>query len=314
MSLKTVATKVTQKVSSQVLSVQKNSPVLLFGLGAVGITTTVVLACRATLKMGDILEEGQEKLSRVGEVDAGEEPLSEKQISKAKFKIKLHVAIDVAKEYAPSAIIGFVSLGALTGAHVILSRRNASLTAAYAIVDRSFKEYRGRVKAELGAEKDTEFRFGTAEREVAEEGPNGVEVRTLRGYDQKAEKANEEFTYSRIFDDSHKDWSEIPMQNQYRITMALHHARDLLELNGVVFLNDVYDMLGFPRTKAGQIVGWVRGVRHDDNGNPITDGYIDFGIWEKGIHQGKEWVNGNPKAFRLDFNVDGNVYDFLEKA
>lgn len=314
MSIKTLATRVSQKVGSQVVTAQKNSPVLLFGLGAVGITTTVVLACRATLKMSDILEEGQERLSRVGEVDADVEPLTEKQISKAKSKIKLQIALEVVKEYAPSVLVGAISLSALTGAHVILSRRNASLTAAYAVVDRSLKEYRGRVKAELGDEKDMEFMFGKAEREVAEEGPHGVEVRTLRGFDQAAEKANEEFTYARIFDQTHKDWSDVPMQNQYRITMALHHARDALELKGIIFLNDVYDMLGFPRTKAGQTVGWVKGIRYDDNGKQLTDGYIDFGIWEKGIHQGKEWVNGNPKAFRLDFNVDGNVYDFLDKV
>lgn len=311
MSVKTLATRVSQKVGSQVMAVQRNSPVLLFGLGAIGITTTVVLACRATLKMSDILEEGQEKLREIDgkiERDGGENSVLEK----SKFKVKLHVAIDVAKEYAPAAIVGVISLGALTGAHVILSRRNASLTAAYAIVDRSFKEYRGRVKTELGAEKDMEFRFGTAEREIAEEGPNGIETKVIRGFDQEAEKANEEFTYARIFDESHPEWSNVPMQNQYRITLALNHARDLLEIKGVVFLNDVYDMLGFPRTKAGQVVGWVRGARTDDNGKPITDGYIDFGLWEKGIHQGKEWVNGNPKSFRLDFNVDGNVYDFLE--
>lgn len=320
MSIKDVATRVTQKIGSQVLSVQKNSPVLLFSLGAVGITTTVVLACRATLKMSDVLEAGEDSLSHVAEVDADIEPLTEKQISKAKFKIKLAVAIDVAKLYAPAVLVGVVSLGALTGAHVILSRRNASLTAAYAIVDRSFKEYRGRVKAELGAEKDTEFRFGTAEREIAEEGPNGIETRVVRGPDQTAIQKNEGSTYARVFaptladGTTNKNWSDVPMQNQYLITMILNHARDNLETSksGVLFLNDVYDMLGFPPTKAGQQVGWVRGVRYDKDGKQITDGFIDFGLWEQGLHKGKEWVNGNPKAFLLDFNVDGVVTDFLE--
>lgn len=324
MSIKTVATRVTQKVGSQVMTVQRNSPVLLFGIGAIGITTTVVLACRATLKMSDILEEGEKKLAEVDQRELGpSEVLTDKQISRFKFKIKVGIAIDIAKEYAPSAIIGVISLGALTGSHVILSRRNASLTAAYTIVDRSFKEYRSRVREEFGAEKDAELRMGGfGIREIAEDGPNGVEVRHITGPDQEALQKNEGSSYGRVFAPTlsdgtpNKNWRNAPHENTYFITSILNHARDNLEVSdtGVLFLNDVYDMLGFKRTKAGQHVGWVRGARFDENGKQITDGYIDFGVWEDGMYKGKEWLNGHPKAFYLDFNVDGVVSDFLDRT
>jgi hypothetical protein len=316
MSLKTVANRVTTKVGQQMLTAQKHSPVVLFAVGAVGMGATVVLACRATLKMSEVLSEGEEHLKKVEVTvkDDGEE-------KKASFNIRLQTAIKIAKLYAPAVIVGVASIGAMTGSHIILRRRNAALTAAYAIVHKSFDDYRGRVRAELGDEKDLEFRFGVAEREIVEEGPNGPEVKIIKGLDQdaiqKAIEAGE--TYARIFAPKHSDgsdndnWSEVPHTNQYFIKMVLQHARDALQVNGYLFLSDVYDMLGFKRTLASTQVGWVSKPQIDpDTGKQMNDGYVDFGLWNQGIHKGKEWVNGHPKAFLLDFNVDGVITHVLE--
>jgi hypothetical protein len=68
-------------------------------------------------------------------------------------------------------------------------------------------------------------------------------------------------------------------------------------------------MLGFERSMAGQVVGWV-----DGNG----DGYVDFGIFGAKI-QGDEalvaerldFLNGQTDSVILDFNVDGIVYDLI---
>lgn len=313
MSIKTMANKVTGKVSKQVLIAQKNSPVFLFGVGIIGVGATVVLACRATLKMSEVLEEGEELLKSTKKQE--EDPDYDSDVAKkASFSVKLETSIKIAKLYAPAILVGVVSVGAITGSHVILKKRNAGLAAAYAIADKSFKDYRGRVIKDQGAEKDLEYRFGTSEREVVEEGPNGPEVRFIKGLDQNAIKAIEKLTYARVFNQDNDNWSEVPHQNQYFIQMVLNHARDALQVNGVIFLNDVYDMLGFPRTKAGQIVGWVSKPQVDPTtGEERTDGYIDFGVWDGGVYKGKEWVTGHPKAFLLDFNVDGNVLDILEE-
>lgn len=313
MSLKTLTNKVTAKVGRQVLTAQKHSPVMLFGIGIIGVGTTAVLACRATLKMSEILQEGEELLQKVEETTEDVKEDNEAK-GKAKFAVKFQVAIKVAKLYAPAIAVGVVSVGALTGSHVILHRRNAGLAAAYAIADKSFKDYRNRVIEEHGAEKDLEYRFGTTEREIVEEGPNGPETRILKGVDQDALKNNTEWTYARVYDETNDNWSNIPLQNQFRITMVQNQANDMLRLNKVVFLNDVYDMLGFSRTSAGQQVGWVKGVRKDKDGNDINDGYIDFGIWSEGVYKGKEWVTGSPDAFLLDFNVDGVVLDMLSEV
>jgi hypothetical protein len=310
MSIKTLANRATAKMGQKMLTAQHHSPAVLFAVGAVGMGATVVLACRATLKLSETLSEGEEHLKKVEVTvkDDGEE-------KKASFNVRLQTAIKVIKLYAPAAILGAASIGAMTGSHIILRRRNAALTAAYAIVHKSFDDYRGRVRAELGDEKDLEFRFGAAEREIVEEGPNGPEVKIIKGLDQDAIKAEIAAgrTYARIFDDENDNWSDLPHNNQYYVKMVLQHSRDALTRNGHLFLSDVYDMLGFPRTLASTQVGWVSKPQYDENGKQTNDAYVDFGLWDQGMHKGKEWINGNPKAFLLDFNVDGVITQVLQE-
>lgn len=35
------------------------------------------------------------------------------------------------------------------------------------------------------------------------------------------------------------------------------YANEMLKARGHLFLNEVYDLLDIPRSKAGQVVGWV---------------------------------------------------------
>lgn len=319
MSIKTLANRVTGKVGRQMLVAQKHSPVMLFGAGIVGVTATAVLACRATLKLSAVLDEAEQLVEGVDE--QGKTPFGEdtegfqETVNKAKISIKLQTAITIAKLYAPAVAIGIISVGALTGSHVILSRRNAAVTMAYGIMHKSFDEYRGRVIKDQGTEKDLEYRFGTVEREIVEEGPNGPEVKVIKGLDQDAVKKAEEQSYSRVFDRTNPNYSTLQHQNQYFIQMVQNHARDALEVQGYIFLCDVYDMLGIKRTAASMVVGWVKQPRfHRVTGEQLNDCYVDFGTWEEGMYKGKQWVNGDPKAFMLDFNVDGMVLDILDKV
>ncbi|HEY3434150.1 MAG TPA: DUF6353 family protein [Solirubrobacterales bacterium] len=312
MSIKTFKNRITGTVARQTLNIKTHSPVLLFGLGAIGFGTTVVLACRATLKLPEVLETGEQALELV-ETDKtspdGEE-LNEETKKKAKLGVKLQVAIRVAKLYAPAAITGITTLPAITGAHVILTRRNTALTAALGVATKTFQEYRERVIADQGAEKDLEYRWGVSEREVVEETETGPVTTVLKGLDQEAIKKEiaAGSVYSRLFDSDHEDWSEFPHQNQARIESAQRHANTLLRVDGFVTLNQVYEMLGFERTAAGQQVGWVVNPKDGEG-----DGVIDFGVWTDGVYEGKKWINGDKQAILLDFNVDGPILHLMKQ-
>ena len=295
MSLKTLAGKITGTFSKQILTVKTNSPAILLGVGVVGVTTSVVLACRATLKLNDVLAKGEEDLEKVKTSPAVED---EDERKKATFGVQLQTAIRVVRLYTPSGLLLAGSIACLAGSHVILQKRNAGLIAAYTVVSQSFKEYRGRVVADQGKEKDFEYRFG-----------NGPEVSVIKGPDQDGIKHKTKYTYARVFDRDNPNWSDVPHQNQNFINMVESSANRRLILNGYLFLNDVYEMLGYPKTQAGQQVGWVVNPKPGEG-----DGIVDFGVWNKGTFEGVEWISGQRDALLLDFNVDGVVSKFFPKV
>lgn len=109
--------------------------------------------------------------------------------------------------------------------------------------------------------------------------------------------------YAKFFNSSCTGWEKDPEYNMLFLRMCQQRANDMLRARGYIFLNEVYDMLGIPRTKAGQCVGWIYNPK-----NPVGDNYVDFGIY---VEQNQEFVNGYKNAILLDFNVDGNIMDVL---
>lgn len=303
MSLSAIKSTVTSKVGRQVLIAQKHSPVLLLGVGIIGVGTTVVLACKATLKLDEVLGEAEKIDSQISDAKALETPeYTEEDARKDGIINRTKTAMKIARLYAPAIAVGCVTVGAFTGSHVILARRNAAITAAYVAVDKGFKQYRKNVIAELGQDKDREFRFGMVERELAVDTDEGVAVKTVKSVDGDAlKKGDTASIYGRFFDEYNQNWEKSRGKNAMFLRSQQQYANDLLNARGHVFLNEIYDMLGMERSKAGALVGWVKG-----NG----DGYVDFGILDD-LYMGQKFVNGDEPSIFLDFNVDGPIYDLI---
>jgi len=293
-NLKAIKNVVTSKVGRQLLTVQKHSPAILFGAGVVGVVTTVVLASRATLKLDDILAEAQEDLEKVRTLEHAD--YSEEDRTRDKVIVYVRTGVKIVRIYGPAVVVGVASIAALTGAHVVLSRRNVAITAAYAALDKGFREYRQRVKDELGPDKDAQFRYGLTAREIVEETDEGTKVSTV------IDVPGGVSIYAKVFDKTNRNWSNAHMHNQFFIQCQQNYANDLLRSRGHVFLNEVYDSLGMDRTKEGAVVGWLAS---DCEG----DGYIDFGVFEGDRHSGMRFARGEENSIWLDFNVDGIIYD-----
>ena len=107
--------------------------------------------------------------------------------------------------------------------------------------------------------------------------------------------------YAKWFNEKCPAWTNYSEFNREFLKQQQFHANELLKRRGYVFLNEVYDMLGIPRTKAGQVVGWVY-----DMTNPMGDNYIDFDIFSQ---RNEDFVNGYENSVLLDFNVDGMILD-----
>lgn len=102
--------------------------------------------------------------------------------------------------------------------------------------------------------------------------------------------------YVRLFDKNATGWCWDEVRNRYFLVLQQSYANDLLKARGHLFLNDVFDLLGVPRTRYGQIIGWI----YDEN-NPNGDNCVDFGFGDVCPRKG---VNG---AIVLNFNVDGDI-------
>lgn len=296
--MKFVPDAITMKVARNALLVQKNSPGILFGVGVVGVVGSTVLACRATLKMDEVLEESQKRIAKVHEFQS--EAYDESDRRHDLTLVRLQTGVKIAKLYAPAIIVGGLSIVALTSSHRILTRRNAALTAAYAALDRGFQEYRARVVEKYGEEVDRNLRYGSREIEIVDPDTGKKSIVTRVG-------PGEPSIYARFFDQvSSTLWSKQPEYNFAFLNAQQNWANDLLRKRGHVFLNEVYDMLGFERTSAGSVVGWL--MRRDGS----TDNYINFGVFDGATQSARDFVNGFEGAILLDFNVDGVIYDKIE--
>lgn len=103
--------------------------------------------------------------------------------------------------------------------------------------------------------------------------------------------------YGFKFDENSVKWDKNREINKMFLKHVQIYANELLRAQGYLFLNDVYAMLGIPKTKLGQVCGWVYNEK-----NPIGDNYVDLDIFSD--------RNDNDKnVFILDPNVDGCILD-----
>lgn len=286
-----IPTTISRTVARQVLLAQKNSPTLLFGAGIGGTIGSTVLACRATLKLHEVIDEIEQDTGIAKVLE--HEDYSETDRKKDLTIIYVRGIGKIGKLYAPSIVLSAVSIGALTKSHNILNERNVALTAAYAAVDKAFAQYRERVVDKYGEDQDREFRFESEKAEIIDSEGNRATV-------VRASPMGENSMYARFFDEYSSSWSKEPEYNLLFLVSQQNWCNDLLRSRGHIFLNEVYDALGLTRSKAGSVVGWT--ISHDH------DNFIDFGVFD---HTGgaRDFVNGREGSILLDFNVDGVIYD-----
>jgi hypothetical protein len=292
-AFKSIASKGTGRA---LLMVQKHSPEILVATGIAGVVTAGVLAAKATLHLEPIIDRAKEDLEVIHELhsESDEKAAYAKELTKIYFKR----GTQIVKLYGPSVTLAAASIGCILAAHGILKKRNAALVAAYNVLQDGFQKYRDRVVEELGEEKDRDFLLGLRDEIVQDESGNDVKIKV---------KTGDPSIYARFFDESNPNWEKKPEHNLYFLKCHQTFANQKLQAQGHLFLNEVYDSLGMPRSSAGAVVGWV--LNKDGNGG---DNYVDFGIYgNDNMH--RAFVNGTEDSVLLDFNVDGLVYDLIEK-
>lgn len=288
--------------SKAVMKLKKHSPEILVVAGIAGTVVSAVLACKATTKVAEILDETKGTLDTIHEgmetgAINGQEYTTEDG-KKDTVVVYAQTGMKLAKLYAPAIILGTLSITSILASNNILRKRNVALGAAYAAIDKSFKEYRGRVIERFGEQVDTELKYGIKAKKFEE-----IEVDPENGKEKKVKKTvmvadpNLQSDYAVYFDSKSRNYETNPDYNRMFLKAQQAFANDKLQTRGHLFLNEVLDDLDLPRTPAGQIVGWTKDG---------PDGYVNFRIVE--VERETEDGRHEP-ALLLDFNVEGNIWE-----
>lgn len=293
------------------LKLKKHSPEILVVGGVVGLVTSGVMACKATTKLSTILDDSKEQIELFDKVAANPEMVNEEytveDAEKDKKIVKVQTAVKVAKLYAPAVAVGAVSIGAIFASNNIMRKRNVALGAAYATVDQAFKDYRNRVVDRFGEELDKELRYNLKTKEVKEtvEDENGKKKTVKKNIKYMDSPMPSEFAV--IYDDGCAGWTKDPEDNKFFLIQQQRYANERLKRRGYLSLNEVYELLGFPSTKAGQVVGWLYDCKDP---NYKGDDFVDFGLYNVDYEPNRDFVNGYERNIILDFNV-APIIDFM---
>ena len=292
---------------------KKHSPEILAVTGVVGIVTSAVMACKATTKVNDIVNEAKETVDKIHEsvgkglhTSDGEE-YTEEVAKKDLTIVYAQTGLKFVKLYGPSVALGIASIACMLGSNRILRKRNLALAAALTNVATSFKEYRGRLVDRFGKDVDRELRFGIKAKEVEEtvvdkDGNETTVTKTVEVVDPNTAHS----LYSIVFCEGNTGWTRNAELNKVFLIQQQNWANDKLKMNGVLTLNEVYDMVGAPRTAYGQIAGWV----WTEDGT-IGDNFVDFGLFDVNNEKACDFINGREKSIILDFNCIGNILDYI---
>lgn len=292
--MKFIPNAVTSFTARKILLSEKNSPALLFGAGIVGMLASTVMACRATLRVEEVLDQAETDLGKV-ELARGMVGYSEMDIRKDKTVIYIRAAVGLGRLYGPAILCAVASTAMLAKSHNILNKRNAALAAAYTVLDKSFKDYRARVTDELGEEREREIYRDVREVEIVDKDGKKVKQKSVHGSSM----------YARLFGrDTSRSWDKQPEYNIVFLRAQQNYLNDRLKARGHLFLNEVYDALGLERSQPGAVVGWLSDSKNGD-------GYVDFGVFDGGAVSDRfyDFVTGHENSIWLDFNVDGVIYD-----
>lgn len=195
---------------------RRNAPTILTYVGGVGVVATSVMAVKATPKALSILEEAKKEK---------EEELTKLEVVKAVWPV-----------YIPAIVTGVGTLMCVFGANVLNKHAQASLASAYALVERSYSEYKNKVQELYGDEAH--------EKIVQEIAKDKYEEAVVKVDDDK-QLFFDEFS-GRYFESTLADVRDA----EYRLNRELN-------MRGYAYLNDWYEFLGMEPVDSGELYGWT---------------------------------------------------------
>lgn len=142
------------------------------------------------------------------------------------------------KCYIPTVTLAVSTIACILGANALNKRQQAALTSAYMLLNNTYKDL---------VKKDASK---TIQKAVVKD----------KVIENDVHSENEQCLF---YEFNYGDFFECGLGE---ILSAEYRLNQLFVKSGYVTLNDFYELLGLPKTKEGEILGWSR-----DDGHPLVD-------------------------------------------
>lgn len=266
---------------------------IFFGLGTVALTWV------AARKTDEALKKPKEIIEK-----AKERPVTEVYTEEDKKKdiltgYKLGAA-RMAKLYAGPVITGLASAGCVFGLYKSnenLKNVNAGLAAANSILFKELESIGKNVTEKYGAEENLKLRYSDKmeEKEKTVTDENGTEKKVKVKLPKKDYDLS---TFSRCFCEDNPNWTKSPIYNEMFLRTAMADLNEMgrSRKDHTLWLNDVYERLGWEKTRAGYRNGWIF-----DPADPYKT-YVDFGIYDTSKDGVRRFLFEGESSIWLTFN------------
>lgn len=222
--------------------VTQNSAGLLTAGGVFGVGATAFLTARASFKAAAKLRE--QMAIRQAYVNA-ENAEREESDEPTEYKFapdftKTEMAKLTWKFYVPPVLAGTLTMGSIIMANRVSTKRAAALAAAYAISESRLQEYKDKVTAKIGINKERAVRDDIAADRVNKNPPSKEVIILGSGDVLCLDSLTGRYFHSTI---------ETIKQAEYKIHTELNSTH-------YASLSEFYDMIGLEPTSFSDAVGW----------------------------------------------------------
>lgn len=289
----------TRAYGASKLALKAKAPTIMVVSGVVSMGAAAVVGAKQTLKVEEVLEKHAPKLEKIQKgIHLELDSYTNEDAQKDRFRVYAAAGLDLGRLYAVPGVLFVAGAGLVFGGHRLMLKRNASLALAFTGLKSTLDAYRQRVRDQFGDEVDQGMLTGHKQIAVGQDPKTGeVEYVHERDWDHARKDP-----YNRVFEQgASSQWKPDLGINRMFLLQQREFAQQKLNLQGHLYLNDVYEALGFPRTDIGQVTGWKVGTLPDGSRNIP---HVDFGL-DTPIPN--DWQYNRENAIFLDFNCQGLI-------
>lgn len=213
---------------------KRHNTTILTVLGSFGVIGTAVVTAKVTPKAVELIKSDSRKNH-----DGDPYAYTKKEAIKSAWKC-----------YIPVALVGGTTISCIVGANILNKQAQVSLASAYALLDSSYREYKGKLKELYGEEAHNNIVDA-----IVKEHCEDVYIHT----DNLIGTSCLDFITSdpevtRIFYDSFsKRYFETTIN---KVLQAEYHLNRNYTMGGSITLNEFYNFLGLSEIDCGDEIGW----------------------------------------------------------